>query len=89
LIAGDTPFKLRDANEQFKNKFVFYNPKMTFGVDLTIDETQNVFIYMKGRSLEPSGIFQQATRCRNIQHLFFFAEVDQHDSSYLTQALAI
>ena len=84
LITADTNFKIHNASEQFRNHYVFYSPKITFGVDMTIDDKQDVFIYMKGMSIQPTGIFQQATRCRNIQTLYYYAEVDAHHENYNT-----
>ena len=66
LLTADTNFKIYDAQEQFKDKFVFYSPKITYGVDFSIDNPQNVYIYQKGQSIMPNGTFQQTTRCRNI-----------------------
>jgi hypothetical protein len=72
LITADTPFKITNATEQFKNKFVFYSPKITYGVDYNnLELSQDVFIYIKGHTIQPSGAFQQATRCRNIQKVIF------------------
>jgi len=73
LIVKDTNFKLENATEQFKNKFVFYSPKMVYGVDFNnIDVAVDVFIYIKGHTISPSESFQQATRCRNIRNLYFY-----------------
>jgi len=33
LITRKSDFKITDANKQFKDKFVFYSPKITYGVD--------------------------------------------------------
>ena len=82
LITADSSFSLYDANEQFKDKFVFYSPKITYGVDFNVDDTQDVFIYIKGNSIQPSGCFQQATRCRNINKLYFYGEASTHEAMY-------
>lgn len=72
LITSDTKIEFNDANEFFKDKFVFYSPSITFGVDFNIDTPQDVFCYIKGNSILPSGSFQQTTRTRNINNLYFF-----------------
>jgi len=82
LITADTNFKIYNASIQFKNHFVFYSPKITFGIDMNVDDKQDVFIYMKGMSIQVTGIFQQATRCRNIKTLFYFAEIETENESY-------
>ncbi len=55
-----------DASETFKNKFVFYSPSIITGVDFSIDQAQDVFLYIKGQSIDAQASYQQATRCRNI-----------------------
>ena len=71
LITSDTKFNLEDVNEQFLNKYVFYSPSITCGVDFNIDTLQDVFLYMKGDTLEPCDSFQQVTRTRNIKKFIF------------------
>jgi hypothetical protein len=73
LITSDTNFKVANASEQFKDKFVFYSPSITTAVDFSIDEAQDVFIYLSGKSILPSGTFQQTTRTRNIHKLHYYA----------------
>jgi hypothetical protein len=83
LITADTPFKITNATEQFKNKFVFYSPKITYGVDYNnLELSQDVFIYIKGHTIQPSGAFQQATRCRNIRKLFFYGDTPNKQANY-------
>ena len=71
LITSETDFILYNANEQFKNKFVFYSPKIIYGVDFNNFEAQDVFIYIKGMTISPSESFQQLCRTRNIKNLYF------------------
>ena len=47
-----------------------------------MDVAQDVFIYIRGNSIQPSGSFQQATRCRNIKTLYFYGETDEHEAQY-------
>ena len=82
LITADQNEAITNASEQFKNKFVFYSPKLTFGIDFTIDEKQDVFIYIKGASIQPSGMFQQTTRCRNIRNVFYYGECNNENARY-------
>ena len=37
LTTADTLHRVNNATEDFKDKFVFYSPKITFGVDFSID----------------------------------------------------
>ena len=82
LIAADTSYRVSDATAEFRDRFVFYSPKITFGVDFSIETPQDVFIYIAGNSIQPSGSYQQATRCRNIRSLFYYGEVHQQDCHY-------
>ena len=82
LITADTDFEIFDANEQFTNKFVFYSPKITFGIDFSYDLPQDVFIYVKGRTINPFGIFQQTTRTRNMRQLYYYCETFNQQEQY-------
>ena len=82
LITADTDVKIKNASEDFKDKFVFYSPKITFGIDFNISNAQNVFIYVKGRTLTPYGTFQQCTRTRNIDSLYFDCECYDKEEQY-------
>jgi len=82
LITANTKFKIRDASTQFKNKFVFYSPSMTTGVDFSIDVKQDAFIYNKGGSIDPAEVFQQTTRTRNIDNLYYYSEIKQDKAKY-------
>ena len=66
------------------DKFVFFSPRITFGVDFTVDTPQDMFIYVRGNSISPAGVFQQATRTRNIKTLYYHGECGNDDSHYNT-----
>lgn len=82
LITSESPFDITDANEQFKNKWVFYSPSIVTGVDFSIEVKQNHYIYVKGFTINPLGIYQQSTRNRNIDTLYYFFDTKQHESIY-------
>jgi hypothetical protein len=83
LITGASNFQLQNANVQFKQKYVFYSPKITYGIDFNdINYEEDVFIYIKGHTIQPSMHFQQATRCRNMKQLFYYGEVESKESIY-------
>ena len=82
LLTAETNKTIKDAEQEFKGMYVFYSPKITYGVDFSIDVAQDVFIYMKGDTIMPSSTFQQTTRCRNIQTLYYYSECKEHDSKY-------
>lgn len=72
LITSDSHFQILNASEQFKNKKVFYSPSITYGVDFQIDEKQDVFYYYDNiETVMPNGAYQQLSRTRNIDNLYF------------------
>lgn len=72
LIDSDNPMKIENATIEFKDKFVFYSPSISHGVDFQPVEAQDVFFYLKGTSTEPSSFFQQITRTRKISNLYYY-----------------
>lgn len=82
LITADTKVIIKNASEQFKNKFVFYSPKIITAVDFSVDYKQDVFIYIKGHTIDPAGSFQQTTRTRNIKTLFYYSESTEKQNLY-------
>jgi hypothetical protein len=64
----------------------FTHPKITFGIDFSYDLPQDVFIYVKGRTINPFGIFQQTTRTRNIKQLYFYCETFSKEANYQSMA---
>ena len=73
IITSDQILKLTNTVEQFENKFVFFSPSITTGIDFSIDNKQDVFIYIKGNTINPASSFQQATRTRNIDTLHYYS----------------
>jgi len=85
LINSKNKFIITDASEQLKNKFVFYSPSITTGVDFSIDTPQDVFIYINGRSIDPAGSFQQLSRTRNIKNVYvYISEMESKPAKFNT-----
>jgi hypothetical protein len=85
LINSKNKFIITDASEQLKNKFVFYSPSITTGVDFSIDTAQDVFIYINGRSIDPAGSFQQLCRTRNIKNVYvYISEIESKPAKFNT-----
>ena len=82
LITANNKMSIGDASETFKNKFVFYSPSIITGVDFSIDQAQDVFLYIKGQSIDAQASYQQATRCRNIKNLYYFCETKPQEAEY-------
>ena len=74
LIKSKKKFKLNNVNEQFYKKFVFYSPSITCGIDFSIETKQDVFLYIKGDTIEPCDSFQQLTRTRNINNVYYYVD---------------
>jgi len=73
LITKDSKYITKDANIEWKDKFVFFSPSIIYGIDFTIDNPQDVFIYINGGSLCSPLLYQQVTRCRNINNVYYFS----------------
>ena len=82
LITTDTMKKLNNVEKQFKNKFVFLSPSITTGINFNIKEKQDVFIYIKGKTINPASSFQQATRTRNINKLYYYSNCKENNLNY-------
>jgi len=85
LITSNDKLIITDATKQFKNKFVFYSPSITTGIDFSIDTPQDVFIYINGKSINPDASFQQMSRTRNIKNVYvYISETDSKTAKYNT-----
>jgi hypothetical protein len=56
LITAENKMKIQDASVEFKEKYVFYSPSITTGVDFSIKDKQNVYIYVNGKSILSNSI---------------------------------
>ena len=63
---------------------MYYSPSVTFGLDHNNnnDIPLDVFIYIKGESILPDAIFQQATRDRNIKTLYYYSNSKEKKAEY-------
>ena len=82
LVTADSKVKINDASTELKDKFVFYSPSITYGLDFSIDAPRDVFNYIKGQSIQPSGYYQQTTRTRNINKLYYYCEEVRNEPQY-------
>ena len=73
ITADESGDPIGNASENLKDTYLFFSPKITTGVNFNIDEAQDVLIYIKGRSIDVSESFQQATRTRKIRNIYYFA----------------
>jgi len=63
---------LRDVTEKWKNKYVFYTPKIVYGVDFVPDVPTYVYAFFQCTSINPLGFSQMISRCRDIKHLRYY-----------------
>jgi hypothetical protein len=82
LITSKTAFKITNANEQFKDMFVFYSPSIVNSVDFSSLTPQNAYLYFNSLTINSQSMFQQATRTRNIKELKFFGNQRQNNYVY-------
>lgn len=74
LITADNATEaIPDDLAIWKDKFVFFSPKIETGLDFSIDTKQTVFYHMNGNSVLPSSSFQQICRTRNMKNLIVYA----------------
>ncbi len=81
LITPESKIQIIDAQAEFKNKFIYFSPSITYGVDYNNEAKQNVYIYITGCSILPIGLYQQVNRTRNIDNVYFYINpVIKHDA---------
>lgn len=86
LITSKTSYKITNANEQFKDMFVFFSPSIVNSVDFSTLTPQNAYLYFNSLTINSQSMFQQATRTRNINILKFYAK--QRQNNYLYEDLS-
>ena len=82
LITSQTDTPIPDDLTEWEGKRVFYSPRIEYGCDFNISTKQNVYCHMKGFSILPSGSFQQITRTRNMNELYFFSSSKPQEPKY-------
>jgi hypothetical protein len=82
LITSESKFEINNASKDFKNKWVFYSPSIITGVDFSIKIKQNQYVYVKGDTISPSSIYQQSTRNRNINTLYYYINNKSENNKY-------
>jgi hypothetical protein len=59
-------------NEKWKNKNIFYTPKITIGVSFDNKTPRKVYLFAQNNSINSIGFIQQISRCRNISELHYY-----------------
>ncbi len=55
----------------FKHKYVFYSPTIGAGVDVSLADSQNHYLYIHGNSVDSQVIYQMSMRTRNLKELIY------------------
>ena len=63
---------LEDVTVQWADKWVFYSPKIVYGLDFDNKEAVDVFMVAKCNSVNPLQFSQMVARTRNIKKLHFW-----------------
>lgn len=71
LKTSTNKYEIKDASIDLKNKYFMFSPSIIFGIDFSINESQNVFLYSSGRSINSYQLFQQVCRTRNIKNVYY------------------
>jgi len=74
LFTSKQMLKVKQAKEQFKNKYVFYSPTITTGVSFVLEEIkQTHFMYFTVKPLiTPISGYQMSCRTRNMKELIYY-----------------
>lgn len=81
LLTSETKTKIKSIDD-LKNKFIFYSPSISYGIDITLPEKMNMYQYFGGKSINDSMIFQQSMRVRNLKKLYFFCDAKTRERKY-------
>jgi hypothetical protein len=82
LITSKTTYKVKNANQEFLNKFVFFSPSIVNSVDFSSIISQHAYLYFNYLTINSQSMFQQATRTRNIKNLKFYGNQRQNNYVY-------
>ncbi len=67
--------------EEWENNFVFYTPKVIYGISYTFSQ-KNVFCFATKDTLNALHLNQQIQRCRNQSNLFIYCHNRKKDRKY-------
>ena len=73
-------------NERWRDKIVFYSPRIVYGVDFNNDRHRNVFLFGENtdrrQTLNAIELGQMISRTRNIEHLYYYISEKQKAIRY-------
>ena len=70
--------------EDWKDKFIFYSPKITCGVDINVVNNNHTvqFLYINGKSVDSISLYQMSTRTRHMAKMYFYSSAKCVESRY-------
>ena len=73
LVTDETRYPIpENPSDAWRGTVVFYSPKIETGVDFSVETKQPSFFHITGNSNNPSSMFQQIARTRNMDQLHYF-----------------
>ena len=66
---GGNDTDLKNVTGSWANKYVFYTPKIVYGIDFVPKTDLNVYAFFKCTSINPLAFSQIVSRCRRTKHL--------------------
>ncbi|RZK27129.1 MAG: hypothetical protein EOO43_00575 [Flavobacterium sp.] len=81
LYTSETDSEICD---DWKDKIIFYSPKISTGVDVTILHQTEQFLYITGKSVSSITLYQMATRTRNMSQLNYYSSCSSFEAKYKT-----
>lgn len=80
LFTSDTDISLC---EDWTDKIIFYSPKISCGVDITIlTEQTTQYVYITGKSVDSIQLYQMSTRTRNMNEINYYSTCQSKKSIY-------
>jgi hypothetical protein len=79
LYTSDTE---NEICEDWKEKILFYSPKISTGVDVTVLDQTEQFLYFTGKSVSSITLYQMATRTRNMSQLSYYSCCNCFEAKY-------
>jgi len=74
---------LKNVTEYWNGKYVFYTPKIVYGIDFVPKVDMNVYAFFKCTSINPLAFSQMVSRCRKTKHLKYHIQERNISLMYL------
>lgn len=75
---------LKNVQTIWKNKYIFYTPKIVYGLDFVPDHPIDVFAIFQCTSINPLGFAQMIARCRKVKKMRYYIQERNIKLQYMT-----